>query len=150
MHGRDPQIIHGDIKGVRFKYLPLVTIPDLYCLLQLNVLISNEGNALLCDFGLSKMISDMATMSGTPTELFGAGTIRWMAPELFSDEHGDGSKTSASDIYAFAMLIVEVWMRVSVIIVLLANFCLNFPVDVFGNDALCRSPEHSICYAHGS
>lgn len=56
--------------------------------MQLNVLISDEGNALLCDFGLSKMISDMATMSGTPTELFGAGTIRWMAPELFSDEHG--------------------------------------------------------------
>ncbi|KAG8909006.1 hypothetical protein FRB99_000109 [Tulasnella sp. 403] len=83
LHNSNPVIIHSDIKGS-------------------NVLISDSGEAELCDFGLSKILDD------TPSELtssgLGAGTLRWMAPELL-----DGQKpTTQSDIYSFGCLVLEV------------------------------------------
>ncbi|KAG9036056.1 hypothetical protein FS837_001760 [Tulasnella sp. UAMH 9824] len=73
-------IIHGDIKAS-------------------NILISDDGHALLCDFGLAK-----STYAQTSTALKGAGTLRWQSPELWDNE----PKSFASDVYAFSMTIVEV------------------------------------------
>ncbi|KAG8922871.1 hypothetical protein FRC01_013501 [Tulasnella sp. 417] len=73
-------IIHGDIKST-------------------NILINASGHILLCDFGLSKSITDQ-----TSTALKGAGTPRWQSPELWDN----AAKTFASDVYAFSMTIVEV------------------------------------------
>lgn len=75
------QVVHGDMKAQ-------------------NVLISDTGHALLCDFGLSKALQSMVTS----TELHGAGSTRWMAPEIFDGE----SKTSQSDVYAYGITIAEV------------------------------------------
>jgi serine/threonine protein kinase len=76
----DRELIHGDIKAA-------------------NVLVSDHGEALLTDFGLAKLSSGT-----TSTALSGAGTTRWQSPELY-----EGSpKSRESDIYAYAMLIVEV------------------------------------------
>ncbi|KAI5832096.1 kinase-like protein [Schizophyllum commune Tattone D] len=91
-------IVHGDIKGN-------------------NVLISSTGDALLCDFGLAIVLSDLAVLSGNPSDLNGVGTGRYMAPELFAltgDHEGDGegegdvAKTMASDVFASGMLVAEI------------------------------------------
>ena len=74
------KIIHGDVKAA-------------------NVLISDDGHTLLCDFGLTRHDHVL-----TSTTMSGSGTLRWQAPELWDGAH----KSYASDIYAFAMTIVEV------------------------------------------
>ncbi|KAG8909379.1 hypothetical protein FRC01_006979 [Tulasnella sp. 417] len=63
-------IVHGDIKAS-------------------NLLISDEGQVMLCDFGLAK-----STYSQTSVTLKGAGTLRWQSPELWDG----GPRTLASDV----------------------------------------------------
>ncbi|KIO27224.1 hypothetical protein M407DRAFT_73464 [Tulasnella calospora MUT 4182] len=72
-------VVHGDIKAS-------------------NLLISDNGHVLLCDFGLAK-----PTHAQTSTALKGAGTLRWQSPELWNNE----PRSFGSDVYAFAMTIVE-------------------------------------------
>lgn len=36
------------------------------------------------------------------------GTLRWMAPEVILPSQSDGRLTQASDVYAFAMTMIEV------------------------------------------
>lgn len=74
------QIVHGDLKLV-------------------NVVLNRDEEALLCDFGLSKLFD-----TNTSEVLKGAGTYRWTAPEI----HNNEPKTPASDMYAFSMCIVEI------------------------------------------
>ncbi|KAG8920213.1 hypothetical protein FRC01_000873 [Tulasnella sp. 417] len=78
LHRED--IVHGDIKAG-------------------NLLISDHGHVLLCDFGLTK-----STYAQTSTALKGAGTVRWQSPELWDN----APRTFASDVYAFSMTINEV------------------------------------------
>lgn len=73
-------VVHGDIKAS-------------------NVLISKDVKALICDFGLTRMAD-----SRTSTAMKGAGSVRWMAPELWEN----ASKSPETDIYAFGMTIAEV------------------------------------------
>ncbi|KAG8901301.1 hypothetical protein FRC01_009886 [Tulasnella sp. 417] len=72
-------IIHGDIKGT-------------------NILISDSAHVLLCDFGLTRMID-----SRTSTCVKGAGSVRWMSPELWDNR----PRSFESDVYAFGMTIAE-------------------------------------------
>ena len=81
----DKGIIHGDIKAN-------------------NILVGNEGQALLCDFGLSKL-GDARTL----TAIKGAGSLRWQAPELWHNE----PKTFETDVYAYGMTIAEVMQSLS-------------------------------------
>ncbi|KIO20360.1 hypothetical protein M407DRAFT_29992 [Tulasnella calospora MUT 4182] len=74
------EIIHGDIKAR-------------------NILVSQDGEIRLCDFGLSKY-SSWTTSEGRK----GAGTIRWQSPELLFDE----PKSFKSDVYAFGITTYEV------------------------------------------
>ncbi|KAG8895414.1 hypothetical protein FRB99_000603 [Tulasnella sp. 403] len=74
-------LIHGDVKAQ-------------------NVLISGNDDALLSDFGLSKVVSSQ-TLAG----LKNAAHFRFQAPELL--ELGE-SRTPKSDVYAFGMLIYQV------------------------------------------
>ena len=73
-------IIHGDIKAN-------------------NILVGGSNEALLCDFGLSKL-RDSQTLTGVK----GAGTLRWQAPELWENQ----PKSFESDVYAYGMTIAEV------------------------------------------
>ena len=73
-------VVHGDLKAD-------------------NVLVSDDIHALLCDFGLSKFSS-----LRTNPNLRGAGSIRWRSPELL----GGGTKTFASDTWAFGIMVAEV------------------------------------------
>jgi len=69
-----------------------------------NVLISSSGQPLLADFGLSYVVSSIASMSfGTLNR--GGGTLRWMAPELLVDAEDAIIPTIESDIWAYGMVI---------------------------------------------
>ncbi|TDL22518.1 kinase-like protein [Rickenella mellea] len=83
LHGLKPKIVHGDLKAA-------------------NVLVDSNFRPRLSDFGLSKFYDSLASLRGTP---------RWQAPELLSpDTVGvNVGKTTASDIYAFACLCLEVF-----------------------------------------
>ena len=61
------------------------------------MLISEEGRALLTDFGLSSLTNSSFSM---PTPAHISGTLPWMAPEMLDS----GEVTAAQDVWAFAML----------------------------------------------
>ncbi|KAG8912393.1 hypothetical protein FRC01_005125, partial [Tulasnella sp. 417] len=73
-------IIHGDVKGR-------------------NVLVSPNLSAQICDFGLARD-ADSTTSIG----MRGAGTVRWLSPEVLRGE----PKSFASDVYAFGMTVAEI------------------------------------------
>ena len=64
--------------------------------MQSNVLISRERNALLTDFGLSRVID--SSLKLTRTDKCG-GSLKWMAPEQL--ERGEVS--AEADVWAFGM-----------------------------------------------
>ena len=62
------------------------------------MLISENGQALLTDIGLSFLTDSTFSFSTVRT---GGGSLPWMAPELLDD---DGAKPSAAgDVWSFAM-----------------------------------------------
>jgi serine/threonine protein kinase len=71
-----------------------------------NVLVGNDQQALLADFGLSRLL-DEGMKSRSSLSLKGAirGTLRWTAPECL--DLGLRA-TKASDVYSFAITAWEV------------------------------------------
>jgi serine/threonine protein kinase len=73
-------------------------------------LVDGKGHGRLTDFGLTAMLH--ATQTATTDR--GAGSLRWMAPELLDpEEHGipedqAGKPTKESDIYALGITTWEV------------------------------------------
>lgn len=86
LHNLGPALIHGDVKGE-------------------NILIDDNGQARLSDFGLVT-ISETYQFNTTYRPGEGCGSIMWMAPELFK---GGNARSRSSDIYAFGMTIVEIY-----------------------------------------
>ncbi|KAG8940984.1 hypothetical protein FRC04_004840 [Tulasnella sp. 424] len=84
LHSRTPLIVHGDIKPA-------------------NVVIQDNREAALCDFGLSRIILDLGKPSGLTTtgNRFG-GTAGYQAKELLEGN----TATPAVDVYAFGGLIL--------------------------------------------
>ncbi|KZW01245.1 calcium-translocating P-type ATPase [Exidia glandulosa HHB12029] len=85
----DHNIVHGDIKGA-------------------NVLISEQGTALLADFGFSVILAEVSETS-TPessSDAFANGTYRFMAPEYCSDK--PTRRRKEGDIWAYGCLFLEV------------------------------------------
>jgi serine/threonine protein kinase len=104
-----------------------------------NVLISDKGTAVICDFGLSRLKQDLITKSHhdqavgstkrLPRKLLRRSggrerlvehnqaasdalgkTIRWQSPERL----GGAERTYENDVYAFAMTVYEVRMVIDV------------------------------------
>ncbi|KAF8163016.1 ras guanine nucleotide exchange factor domain-containing protein [Crassisporium funariophilum] len=75
-------IVHGDLRGA-------------------NVLISKEGTARLCDFGLSKFLEDC----GKGMTMSNSINPRWFAPELLKQT---GPVSTHSDVWSFAMTCLEI------------------------------------------
>ncbi|KAG8962650.1 hypothetical protein FRC05_005169 [Tulasnella sp. 425] len=84
LHGREPSVVHSDIK------------PG-------NVLVSDEGNAKICDFGISKLVQE--NPSGFTTTVSVKATLRYSSREMLDQ---DGKSTTASDVWAFGMLMLHV------------------------------------------
>ncbi|KAJ6558076.1 kinase-like domain-containing protein [Mycena capillaripes] len=82
-------IVHGDLRGT-------------------NILVSDDLNACLADFGLTSVIAAASTTDTSSTNH--AGSTRWMAPELIQP-HAFGCdrfvRTRASDVYAYACVCLE-------------------------------------------
>ena len=72
----------------------------------MNILVDDEHNACITDFGLSRILE----VSGFTTQSVN-GTYRWMACELLEYElrgRGVPRITAASDTWAFGMTVLEV------------------------------------------
>lgn len=81
LHAAEPQVVHCDLKAQ-------------------NVLVDSKLRAKVSDFGLStKQNFFKSSISGTPY---------WMSPELL---RGETSNSAASDVYAFGILLYEVFSR---------------------------------------
>ncbi|KAG9126582.1 hypothetical protein FRC07_002890 [Ceratobasidium sp. 392] len=89
LHTFKPTIVHGDLRAA-------------------NVLVSASGEALLADFGLSKILAEEEGAEVASTSLANAGSSRWMAPELFEGDTNSYSISPASDVWSFGMLSLEV------------------------------------------
>ncbi|TFK55297.1 hypothetical protein OE88DRAFT_1030281 [Heliocybe sulcata] len=74
------RVVHGDLRGA-------------------NVLISDTGRALISDFGLSKVIEEVAVTTST-----GIAPSRWTAPELHREHVSVSPQT---DAWSFGMLCLE-------------------------------------------
>ncbi|KAJ2916030.1 hypothetical protein MD484_g4404, partial [Candolleomyces efflorescens] len=71
-----------------------------------NILVTDKGEACICDFGMSKLVEEVTEKSASAT-LTAAGSARWLAPELI--EGSVSSPTFASDTYSFAMALLELY-----------------------------------------
>ncbi|KDQ16233.1 hypothetical protein BOTBODRAFT_107400 [Botryobasidium botryosum FD-172 SS1] len=90
LHTFVPVVVHGDLKGA-------------------NIFISSSGEAKIADFGLSEMIAEDGGKNYS-TSWFAAGTRRWQAPELVNANiPEEARRTTASDIFAFGRLLIEVF-----------------------------------------
>ncbi|KAG8891423.1 hypothetical protein FRB99_003601, partial [Tulasnella sp. 403] len=86
---------------VYFLFRTLLITPNLYC--KLNVLVSANTSAMLCDFGLSKSAEGMTATSN----MNNGGTARYWSPELFQEGN---RPTLESDVWAWGCLLLEVVM----------------------------------------
>ncbi|KAG8955131.1 general transcription repressor [Tulasnella sp. 424] len=84
LHSSSPPICHADIK------------PG-------NVLITDRVEAVLCDFGLARLVDGLP--SGLTTTKTTKGSIRYMSPELLDE---DPRHTLYSDIWAYGCLVLKV------------------------------------------
>jgi serine/threonine protein kinase/class 3 adenylate cyclase len=88
LHAAEPLIVHGDLKSH-------------------NVLVDAKFRAKVADFGLSqKKALGISTQLGM-SRAAPSGTPYWMAPELLNGHYN----TTASDVYAFAVVLFEVYSR---------------------------------------
>ncbi|EJD48434.1 kinase-like protein [Auricularia subglabra TFB-10046 SS5] len=83
-----------------------------------NVLITDGGDAVLADFGLSTLVDKLESDSTTGSAIRWQGTLRFSAPELLGsltdDDRGQmRSKTIKTDIYAFGMLALQAFTGTS-------------------------------------
>jgi serine/threonine protein kinase len=109
-HLHSQKFVHGDLKAVRVPVCvaplrPLISI-------QINVLVTRSGRAVIADFGQSSIFMDSKIPALSSTVQQSGGTLRWQAPELLKGK----PNTVESDVYAFAGVCYEVrsTMRLSV------------------------------------
>jgi serine/threonine protein kinase len=76
---------------------------------QSNILINEMRQVLLCDFGLAKVINDEAASSGMTTTKSMRGSVRYLSPELFSEEVDLPLKNLFSDVWAWGCVLFEVF-----------------------------------------
>lgn len=81
--------------------------------LQTNVMVDEEGNPRLSDFGLARVEPIQAAIAIAGSMSHSGGNPRWLAPELIFPGlfNGTGETTRESDVYAFGMTALEVCLH---------------------------------------
>ncbi|KAL5504532.1 hypothetical protein ACEPAH_7193 [Sanghuangporus vaninii] len=102
------RMVLGLVEGISYLHNSKIIHSDIK---SDNVLVSQIGEPLICDFGISRLIAASHTMAGHGVQAQSStirGSARWMSPELLlpSGEHAVHSKES--DIWAFGMTVYEV------------------------------------------
>ena len=61
---------------------------------------SNEGQPLICDFGLARIVPESVSLSNTTNR---RGSTRWMAAEFFSadDQERVSEHSKETDVWSF-------------------------------------------------
>lgn len=77
---------------------------------QSNILVDSDGNAVLVDFGLSRLLYEMTR---TLTNIQEGGKTCFLAPELLSKIADKFQTSKESDIYLFAMSIYTLLYNVT-------------------------------------
>ncbi|KAG1857453.1 kinase-like domain-containing protein [Suillus subluteus] len=95
------------VLGLQYLHFKNIIHGDL---MPFNVLIDENENALLADFGLSRLLGDHETSF---FDSHGPGAIRWAAPEItpLDPEKPDeeiSKPNKASDIYSFGCIMMQV------------------------------------------
>lgn len=89
VHSFNPPLIHGNLKAA-------------------NVLINDQGEAVIADYGLSSLIASTAGPTSFTSSAF-ASSVRWMAFELLRPAVGQNPVLSAHcDMWSFGSLMLEV------------------------------------------
>ncbi|KIO16994.1 hypothetical protein M407DRAFT_85390, partial [Tulasnella calospora MUT 4182] len=88
LHDFSPPICHGDLKPA-------------------NVLVNEDLDAVLCDFGVSSFIQESEAPSGLDTSQSIKGSTRYMSPELFPKD-GHPKHTLQSDVWAWGCTVFQV------------------------------------------
>ena len=91
---------HGDLKGVGSR--STLFSPPLITLDQPNILVDHSGHACLTDFGFASVVRGLSSILVTNVQGY---TARWAAPEVLGN---GGRSTREADVFAFAMVVVEV------------------------------------------
>ena len=77
--------------------------------MKANILVSDDMQALLCDFGLAYFSGSGADEKRSASStILRAGSYQWMAYELLMSDQPGLIVSKASDIWAFAMVVIEV------------------------------------------
>ncbi|KDQ15511.1 hypothetical protein BOTBODRAFT_158388 [Botryobasidium botryosum FD-172 SS1] len=72
-----------------------------------NILVSEFGDACIADFGLARPLVEASNCSYS-TNWMHAGNPRWQAPELLMDNEEEILRTTASDVFSFGRVIIEI------------------------------------------
>ncbi|KAF9001995.1 kinase-like domain-containing protein [Cyathus striatus] len=70
--------IWGAANGLKYLHSRSIVHGNVKCA---NILVTKEGEARICDFGMSKIVEEVTEKSASAT-LTEAGSARWLAPEL--------------------------------------------------------------------
>ncbi|KAG8974276.1 hypothetical protein FRC05_007700 [Tulasnella sp. 425] len=87
LHGCNPPICHGDLKPT-------------------NILMNDSLQAVLCDFGLASFVGESGISTGLTTSRSIKGSMRYMSPELLSEE--ESKHTLESDVWAWGCTAFEI------------------------------------------
>lgn len=101
-------IIHGDLTGVSTFLAFVVHLANIRANFQANVLINDNQEGCLVDFGLSSIRAEFEGTSYWSSSVGGA--IRWRAPELMpgGNEEPAPVLTEKCDVYSFGCIMLQV------------------------------------------
>ena len=106
-------MIHGDLKGVcdcsKSRPVTVLTAD------QPNVLVDADGHAWIMDFRLATVAIDVDPEQSPSNQRI--GSEQWSAPEVLED----GTTSKKTDIFSFAMVVIEVRHGCSAVHGALAN-----------------------------